>query len=285
MPFDFSKINMSVPPWVQEIRDSFDVQAQPYNEVEVSDALRSAKRNHPEMSPEDFKGFYSEWAAFLFLERNKTWGTYFGPMMTYGDTASPDLRELDAEIISHWEKRSASAKSPVMQARYADLVWDFKQRVTSERPSHEYALLAISAYEEASNKSRYSMPMQGVSWLRRAFELSLSLGGKERAREMIVSVFRFYDASPTPRGVGVWLFPFDLLRQHFDLLTEAQQTRLILDLEEMLDATSTLGRPEFDPHAAQAAAERLAEQYRRKADKAVLSLPDDALEPLLPHGS
>jgi hypothetical protein len=40
MPNDFSKTKMNVPQWVQEIVDGFDASTKPYNEVEVSDALR-----------------------------------------------------------------------------------------------------------------------------------------------------------------------------------------------------------------------------------------------------
>ncbi len=190
-------------------------------------------------------------------------------MMTFGDSASPDLRVLDEDVIAHWEQRAESVKSPVMRARYADLVWDMKQAVTGKRPSHEFALIAVDAYDESTKQRFYKMEMEGVGWLKRAFEVSLSLGDKERAKRIVASLFSFYDIVAKPRLIGVWIFPFDLLYDHRELLTGEQENRIIEDLEKMLAAASGGGKEEdFDPHGAEAAAERLARHYKRKAEKA-----------------
>jgi hypothetical protein len=54
----------------------------------------------------------------------------------------------------------------VIKARYADLVWDFKKIVASERPSVEYARIACDAYLESVREQRYTMPIEGVRWVR-----------------------------------------------------------------------------------------------------------------------
>jgi len=121
MGIDLSKIKMNVPAWVQEVLDRCESKAA-YFEVQIAEDLRRSADTHPEMSGEDFKGYYAEWAAFMFsgsTNRKSIWNTYFGPMMTMGDTASPDLKALDEEIITRWEERGRSVKSPVMRARYA----------------------------------------------------------------------------------------------------------------------------------------------------------------------
>ncbi len=271
MSIDFSKIRISIPDWVKRITEAFEANPQPFSELEISGALQNEANKHPELGPEELKGYHSEWAAFQFLERpddGSIWHTHFGPMMTMGDTASPDIRMLDAEAISYWETRANSTPSPIMRARYADLVWDLKRAATNERPSHRCALLAIDAYDEAVAAGQYTMGMYGVSWLRRAFELSLRLGDKERARRIASSIFKFYDKNATPKQLGIWIFPFDVLYDQWDLLTSGQQLKLISDLEEMLRATSRkTEHDDFDPFGAQAAAERLHRHYKRGDDK------------------
>jgi hypothetical protein len=270
MAIDFTNIMMNTPAWVQEILDTWEGKAG-YFELEIAEDLRRASDARPEMSDEDFKGYYAEWAAFLFSGRQNQksiWNTHFNPMMTLGDSSSPDLKVLDEEIIMRWERQSNSVKSPIMRARYADLVWDMKQAVTGKRPSHEFAQIAVDAYDESIKRHQYKMAIEGVGWLQRAFEVSLSLGDEDRAKRIVASVFGFYEVVAKPRMIGLWIFPFDLLYDHLELLNSEQETRLIGDLEKMLAATSVGGKDEdFDPYGAEAAAQRLARYYKRRTDK------------------
>jgi hypothetical protein len=272
MTIDFSKIKLNIPGWVEEILDLWETRTEPFFEVEVAEALRSAQNSHPEMSDEDFKGYYAEWSAFFFsgmTSGKSLWNTYFGPMVTIGEKASPDLRVLDEEVVLRWERRARSVRSSVMRARYADLVWDMKQTVTGQRPSHEFAQMAVDAYDESTKKSLYKIDMEGVGWLKRAFGLSLGLGDRERAKRVIGSLFSFCQAVVQPRRIGVWIVPFDLLYDHRELLSREQNARLVDDLENMLAVTSGSGKEEdFDPYGAEAAAERLARHYKGKNGKA-----------------
>jgi lysyl-tRNA synthetase class 1 len=268
---------MKIPDWVQQVLSRFEEATEPHMEVELSDALRNAINGYPNLSAEDFKGFQAEWAAFLFHERpdkDSVWNTYFAPMMTVPrqdgtEFRSPDIKDLDAEVVAFWEGRARSVQNPVMRARYADLVWDLKRAITNERPSHEYAQIAIDAYLDATEKRRYTMDIDGVGWLRRALDLSLSLNDHARTARVVATIFEFYGAVAKPQRAGVWVFPFDALYGRKDLLTPGQESKIIADLETMLAKTSGEGSPEeFDPFGAQAAAERLAQHYRRLNDSA-----------------
>ena len=181
MLMDLKNYKMNIPDWVQAILGGFEDSSEPHDEVQIADALRHAANNYQEMPPEDFKGYHAEWAAFLFIEKPKldsVWGTYFAPMMTASQNdgtefRSPDAMDLDCEVVAHWEVRARSVKDPVMRARYADLVWDLKNIVTNERPSHECALIAIDAYTESVDRQLYTMDIEGCQWLRRAFHIAL----------------------------------------------------------------------------------------------------------------
>lgn len=275
MVVELTKIKMNVPDWVQAILSGFENQTEPHNEAQISDTLHRAANNYQDMAPQDFKGYHAEWAAFLFLERPKedsVWGTYFAPFGTISrndgtEYRSPDIKNLDAEVVAHWENRARSVKDCVMRARYADLVWDLKKVITNERPSHEYAHIAADAYVKSADEELYTMDIEGCQWLRRAFHISLSLRDSQRTTGTVEAVFRLYDRVAEPGHVGVWIFPFDLLYGTKDVLTPEHETRIISDLEKMLARTSVGNPEEFNPHGAQAAAERLSQHYRRKNER------------------
>ncbi len=131
---DVRNYKMQVPDWVVAILSGFEDREQPLSESEIATALRQAENTHQDMSPEEFKGYHAEWASFLLIEARKqsVWGTYFAPMMTATRDDgtpfySPDIKDLDQEVVTHWEQRSRSVRHPIMRARYADLVWDMKE--------------------------------------------------------------------------------------------------------------------------------------------------------------
>lgn len=267
---------MRIPDWVQEVLASFDQKKEAHGELQIVDELDRARKTHGDLSDEDFKGYVAERSAFFFrghADRDSVWGTYFGPMavLTRHDGAEirvPDIKELDGEVVAHWEARARSAKDPVMRARFADAVWDLKQAITSERPSHEFAQMAIDAYLVASRERLHTMEIEGVHRLNRALSLSLSIRDAERTKLVVARMFEFYDQVACPQKPGVWIFLFDTLYGRKNVLTPEQENKIITDLESMLARTSS-GKPEeFDPHGAQAAAERLAQHYKRQGDKA-----------------
>jgi lysyl-tRNA synthetase class 1 len=266
---------MKIPDWLEAVLSDFEKRTEPHTETQISTALRHASDDHQDMASEDLKVFQAEWTAFMLMERPKedsVWGTYFAPMMILkqddgGEFRSPDIKNLDAETVAHWEDRARSVADPVMKARYADLVWDLKKAITNERPSHHLAQAAADAYIESAEKHFYTSEIEGFQWLSRAFNLSLSLRETQRTPRVVEAIFRLYDKVVTPRLIGVWIIPFDLLYEKKGVLTPEQETKVIADLETMLTKT-TSGKPEdLIPFGAQAAAERLAQYYRGKGSR------------------
>jgi hypothetical protein len=244
--------------------------------MQIVDELDRVRKGHGDLSDEDFKGYMAERSAFFFRghsDKDSVWGTFFGPMAVLtrndgGEVRVPDIKELDGEVVAHWESRARSTNDPVMRARYADVVWDLKQAIANERPSHEFAQMAIDLYLLAIRERLYTMEIEAVNWLKRALGLSLSIRDTERTKLAVDRMFEFYDQVASPEKPGVWIFLFDTLYGRKNLLTPEQEAKIIADLESMLARTSS-GKPEeFDPHGAQAAAERLAQHYRRQNDKA-----------------
>jgi hypothetical protein len=258
---------------------TFENKTEPLNEVQIADALRLARKDQGDLSDEDWKGYLAEHSAFFFMERPKEdslWKTYFAPMFTGmreggAEEHSPDIKDLDADTAAHWENRAKSVANPVMRARYADLVWDLQKPITKgkRRRQHQYALIAIDAYLEATEKRLYTMDIEAVGWLRRALDLSLKLKDAERTKRVVDSMLTFNERVAEPRHVGVWIFPFDFLYGRKGVVTPEQEARIVADLEAMLARTSGAGKQEeFDPFGAEAAADRLARHYKRQGDQA-----------------
>ena len=272
--------HMKIAVWVKNVLSSFERHAEPYMEVEIADALQRVRKDQGDLSDEDWKSFKAEWSAFLFLEsrgKESVWGTYFAPMMSAkkaddSDFFAPDIKDLDAETVAHWEEQARTSENPVMRARYADLAWDLKHAITGQRPNPECARIAIDSYLKATDTKRYPIEVVGIQWLGRALDVSLSINDPDRTKRVVEFMFQFYDRIAQLQFVGTWIFLFDnLYGQKF--VSAEQECRIIANLEAMLSKTSDTTSSEtgvhatLDPWGAQAAAERLAQHYHRRGDK------------------
>jgi lysyl-tRNA synthetase class 1 len=268
------------PEWVEKVLSTFEDRAEPLQEVEIADALGAIRKSKGDLSDEDWKGFMAESSAFLFMERHgndSLWGTHFGPFMSAKqsdgtDFFSPDIKNLDARTVAHWERRAGTCRNPVMRARYSDLVWDLKRAITGERPNPEFARIAIDSYQEAANGELYPMEVAGIQWLGRALDLALSINEADRIKRLVNFMFDFYDRVAQPLFVGTWLFLFDdLYGKKF--VSPQQESRIIANLESMMAKTTDTTASDagvhltLDPWGAEAASQRLAQHYRRKNDR------------------
>lgn len=271
---------MRIPDWAQDVLSRFENQVEPRQEVEIAESLGAARKSQGDQTDEDWKGFVAEWSAFLFdgmHGRESVWDTHFSPMMSAkradgSDFHSPDIKNLNAETVSHWEARAKSCGNPMMRARYADLAWDLKRAITGEKPNAEFARIAVDSYLEAADRKLYPMEMFGIDWLRRALQLALSINDASRAERVVEFMFRFYEREAKLKLPGTWLFLFDSLYGSKGVTPE-QEAAVIASLEAMF-AKVTDTKPTdagvyetLDPWAAEAAAERLARHYRSKGDK------------------
>jgi Domain of unknown function (DUF4209) len=269
---------MKIPDWINEALNNYERRTDPHGELELFEAIRNAKKQHGDVpDDEEWNCFLAESSAFGFMNRRgepSVWNTYFGPMATFTLTdgtegRNPDIAQLNENTVKHWQERATSVSNPMMSARYADLVWDLAKVITKGNPDYRYAQLAIDQYMKAVESGLYTMEIYAVHWLERAFSLSVALKDNKRAKAVIALIFSLCDSVDKPKKTAVWIFPFDCLYSRRDLLSQEEADRIIADLERMLDITSGGGKPEeFNPFDAQAAADRLAQHYRRLNDKA-----------------
>jgi hypothetical protein len=219
---------MKIPDWINEALNNYERRTDPHGEIEVFEAIRNAKKQHGDVpDDEEWNCFLAESSAFGFMKRRgepSVWNTYFGPMATFTLTdgtegRNPDIAQLNENTVKHWQERATSVNSPIMSARYADLVWDLTKVITKGNPDYRYAQLAIDQYMKAVESGLYPMEIYAVHWLERAFSLSVALKDNKRAKAVIALIFSLYDSVDKPKKTAVWIFPFDCLYSRRDLLS------------------------------------------------------------------
>ena len=59
---------MKLPVWIEEILAVYDERSTPHNEVEIAEAISSARKSKGDLSEEDFKALLAEHSAFFFID-------------------------------------------------------------------------------------------------------------------------------------------------------------------------------------------------------------------------
>lgn len=207
--------------------------------------------------------------AFSFLEegtnKRNSWGSHFGPMMVFkGDdgqtVARPSIRQINKETISYWQERAQITTNPLLQARYAGLVWELSESAIGEKPGHTIARIYCEAMLTIADKKLHQYEVDIIKKLRRALSLAISLNDLvlvERTKQTIMGYEREVAEDSKP---GLWGFSFDLLIGNKKVsLSEAEETEIIDTLETRLQRLKG-----GEPWRCEFAAERLARYYRGK---------------------
>jgi len=256
---------------VEEILKTLDSLTQQVCEEEISEMLKKvAKREYGEKWRENIpEVLRAEIMAFDFMEdyqNSKTgWGTYFGPMFVLPNKEKravevPSIQDITPSIINYWEKRANKSRHPILKARYADLVWDFSEKVKGVKPSYTMAVIAIESIIEIAEKDLHKYQINVITKLRRALSLALSLNDKELISKVKDTIIAYENKVAEDDKPGLWGFSFDLLLKNKNVqLTPEEKDRIIQDLEERLDRFSK--SPNYDFWAAENAAIRLADYY------------------------
>lgn len=215
------------------------------------------------------KEFDYELLAFSFSENNVNrevgWGTYFGPVMVWttdsGQTLeSPSISAVDKNAIDYWCLRVGMTSNPLLQDRYAGLVWDLSQRAIEQKPKHTYAKDSCAAILKLADDKLIDPPVDGVQKLERALSLARSLNDETLIAHCKSSILKYEQNVAEDGKPGLWGFSFDLLVDDPKVnIEKSVEKEIISDLETRLES---LGGG--DPWACERAADRLARYYRKR---------------------
>lgn len=258
---------------IKQIISKFDIsEGKRFTEHEINSALKSLT---PEKNIEIDSNLLAELMAFDFSENyqdKKTgWGTYFGPMMVWGNndgtaTESPSIQRVTTEMLAYWEKRANESQNPVIKARYAGLVWDFSKRISDTSPTYDIGKLYIESLIEIAEKDSHKYESDTVQKLKRALTLAISFNNEQLVNRATEAILKYEKKVSTDSKPGLWGFSFDLLVMNPKVSLDIKTEKEIIDgLEQKLARLSNPEIQKVDPWAAEAAAKRLGNYYRKKS--------------------
>ncbi len=272
---------------VEEILKSLNSSTQQVCEEEISEMLKKvAKQEYGENWRENIpEVLRAEIMAFDFMEDYQNsetgWGTYFGPMFVLpnkekGAVEIPSIQDITPSMIDYWEKRAIELKSPILKTRYADLVWDFSEKIKGVKPNYKMAVIAIESIIDIADRDLHRYQISVITKLKRALSLALSLNNKELISKVKDAIIAYENKVAEDDKPVLWGFSFDLLLKNNNVqLTPEEKDSIIQDLEERLDRLSKSS--DYNFWAAENAAIPLAEYYN------LISKEEDAKRVLLTY--
>jgi lysyl-tRNA synthetase class 1 len=270
---------LQVPPELTAALNALEARPNAIDSHEIHREIRRAVPDRQALAPELRRGAWAEQAAFAFSNHSAPgggpWGTHFKPMMSGENTDgtayhSPDIVEIDVEVLAYWAARARSAKHPALVARFADLVWDLTPVVTNGQRAADaigYVRLAIDGYIAASRMDG------GTAWgetresLGRALQLAMSVNDAARIAEAAKAHIEYVDRTSDDDKVGTYCYLFDNLlpKGNGPRLEPQQEAGIIAMFEAKLAAMAVPGGGwDVDPFGPQSVGMRLAAYYQRK---------------------
>lgn len=126
-------MSLKVPQEIISLLATIEESISSLDEMDFAGKLSAAIMNRNDLSLEERRGAFAEIEALRFQHvrdgEQSAWGIYWSDLSS-GVTSdgkafhSPDILDVDEEIILHWITRAQMAKHPVLIARYADLAWE-----------------------------------------------------------------------------------------------------------------------------------------------------------------
>ena len=157
----------SIAPFDVEIRKGFDFH-QIVNALATVDEVEKMK---PEF-------VYEKIAMELVpTQTENPWGFYYGPQFTFANEQGglmyvPSLNDITSDTIMYWEDRAKTCNNPLLIARYADLVWDFKQKIAHRGQEPWMYRLCVDNMLRVCDEDYCSHPVITVNILERLFAIS-----------------------------------------------------------------------------------------------------------------
>lgn len=282
-------MSIAIPSAIEAVVQCADLSSAVLDELSLGTDLIKVSSGPKAISDKERRGVFSEIAAWGFMrphgsvEKNEPWGIYWRPLGsgTLADGKpfySPNIAELDADILLHWVFRAENAKHPLIRARYADLAWeigrylkrDLKDRITCPSPVVSVDLpftlvqKAVDGYLDGVELRLAKDEYHSWVYIERAIVLAISINDQSRGLRAKSVLFAYHRSLVAAGGKFMW-WRFD------DITIEREKTLSFTDADakEVLDAlecalirySDISNRQEFDPHAALSAVDHLIHRF------------------------
>lgn len=275
-------MGLTIPSEIEAVFQQADDPALPLNELHLPSEFAQARKAVATDNREQQTGAFADVAAWHFSRFEEgdegSWGLYWGPMATWvledgSRKHTPDLMELDDDVLNHWVHRASSAKNAAIGARYADLAWTIggylrrpeEKRLECLAPRtavdipYSLAFSAVDHYMAAVEHGLAKDEYHAWSYLSRAVELAVSLSSRDKIGQAKSALFN-YHAKRAATGERFMWWRLDQIAGRFEkqlALNQVEMDCLMAGLQKALDDSSDPTKETFDPHAAGAAADRI----------------------------
>lgn len=239
-----------------------------FNELDIVADLLERKE---QMAPEEQQNIELDILAFRLGEyfgEQSLWGTHYGPwLLGHNEDGEaighPPIETITPEMIKCWEERIKICENPIFKAKYTDLVWDLKEIICGEKPSHTICRSYIESIIEIASKDFYKYPGLLIPKLKRALLLACGLNASELINQCKDTILKYEARIAKDDKPGLWGFSYDLLfsnqRVH---LSEEEKRDIIDELNNRVERLKQSEKP--NPWAVEAAVTRLADYYRKQ---------------------
>lgn len=288
-------MGLIIPTTIQTVLKEADDSATPLDEDALCSNLLKGAPNPKVASLNEHRGTFAEIAAWRFMrshgsQENEPWGIYWVPlasgMLADGKTPfySPNVAEVDTEILDYWINRARNSKHPVIRSRYADLAWEIGRYLgkpakdrpeSSKRPislniSFSLAQTAVIGYLDAVEHGLAQDEHHSWAFLDRAIRLALSLKDGKLTQRAKTVLFAYYRNVANGNDKFMWWRLSDLLDDYEKALDlDEEEKKLVMEsLETALTCSSYMNdKKHFDPHQAMNAADRLIRRFGNKQEQ------------------
>lgn len=173
----------------------------------------------------------SEMLAFSFSpypDDNNPWNTYLGPRFTdVNGNTFPSFKDISTDMIDYWEKRMHGTHNPILISRYAELVWDFKEKVCGTRPSGKVIDTLIDSLIRCAEGYYPEHAISGLQMLDRAFKLA-KMAKKSVLFGRIKNAYSDYDNHYyNEEHIGVWQYYYDFMMNNISLFNKTEQESIV----------------------------------------------------------
>lgn len=184
-----------------------------------------------------------EYMAFSFIPHKgkNEWGTYYGFQLTLTknkigeEVHIPDIKDISQKIIVYWETRAAIVVNPLLKMRYTGLVYDFKQKVSHERPDYNSICKAnVEAIIDVVNGDYLRYETVELDYAARALQLAIQFKNKDLQQRVVEA---FYNAhkrlSTDDLKPGIWGIIVQSLVLHRELFAKYEEELLTENLKRL----------------------------------------------------
>ena len=206
-------------------------------------------------------------------------GLIYAPIFSTRDEnggliSDPDIKDITFDMVDYWEKRCSEVDNyPILQCRYAGLVWSFSKKIRGRNPDISFAHKLIDSAKAiaslSKNKSEKAYMGHIILKLKNALKTAIAINDNQRILSIKDTIIEYEITHAEDHLPGTWGHSFDILIGKYKKvqLIKEQEDKIIKELERRLEIFSKTNSKLFRPDVVEDIVTKLAPYYKEKGDK------------------